>query len=143
MFAWMVSRTGRRTGDWKNVFDNNGLLFYLKVMRQIAPCIALALCAATMSARGQEVMADASRLQAASADRAATPKVQSILYSRARQRALVDGQMVSVGERIGGATVTRITETQVVLRRDGEAETLSLFPDVEKKLIGRNRERPR
>lgn len=62
---------------------------------------------------------------------AAGPQLQSILVSRApggRRIAVINGEMVWQGMKIGGATVERVGETEVVLRRGKTLETLKLFP---------------
>ena len=47
--------------------------------------------------------------------------------------AMISGQMVKVGDRVGEARVIKISETEVVLRNGKELETLKLFPGVEKR----------
>lgn len=61
----------------------------------------------------------------------AASRLQSILISGrdgGRRVAVVDGETVREGDRIGGAVVLRIRETEVVLRRGRETEVLKLFP---------------
>lgn len=59
----------------------------------------------------------------------AEPVVRSILYSIGRRLAIVDGRIVSVGDRVGEATVVEITPNTVVLRGGaGERRTLTLRP---------------
>lgn len=49
-----------------------------------------------------------------------------------RATALINGQWVGVGGRVGEARVTAIRDTEVVLRQpDGSRETLKLFPEIE------------
>ncbi|NNM81649.1 MAG: MSHA biogenesis protein MshK, partial [Burkholderiales bacterium] len=44
------------------------------------------------------------------------PVLQSILISRNRRAAIIDGRTVKVGEKVGDAVVERIGEGQVVLK---------------------------
>lgn len=58
--------------------------------------------------------------------------VQSVLIAPGRTVAVVDGQTVRVGSRIGDARVMRIDETGVMLSQNGKTEILVLFPDARK-----------
>jgi len=60
-------------------------------------------------------------------------RLQSTLLSHGRRLAIIDGQTVALGGKIGDATVVDITPTQVVLRRGSETEALQLLPGAEKK----------
>jgi len=60
----------------------------------------------------------------------AAPQLQSILVSRepgGRRVAVINGEMVRVGMKVGDAVVERVGETEVVLRRGKSRETLKLF----------------
>jgi MSHA biogenesis protein MshK len=46
--------------------------------------------------------------------------------------AVVDGEMVRVGGRLGDAVVVKIDEFGVVLRSSGRTETLRLLPDAKR-----------
>jgi MSHA biogenesis protein MshK len=59
-------------------------------------------------------------------------RLQSTLLSHGRRLAIIDGQTVALGEKIGDATVVDIAPTQVVLRRGSETEALLLLPAAEK-----------
>lgn len=59
--------------------------------------------------------------------------LQSVLISPGRKVAVISGETVQVGDRLGDARVTKITEGEVVLVRDGQAQTLKLFPGIEKR----------
>jgi len=63
---------------------------------------------------------------------AAAPVLQSVLISPTRRVAIINGQTVKQGDKIGDARVVRITEGTVVLRSDKEMQTLKLFPGIEK-----------
>lgn len=62
-------------------------------------------------------------------------RVQSVLISPTRRLAIIDGRMVSVGQRLGDATVVAIAESGVTLERLGERRTLKLHPGVDKKPV--------
>ena len=62
---------------------------------------------------------------------AARPQLQSVLISTrpgGRRLAVIDGQMVRVGSKVGDAVVTEIHDTAVVLRRGKSLETFKLYP---------------
>jgi hypothetical protein len=58
-----------------------------------------------------------------------------IKISPTRRSAIVDGQEVTVGSRVGEMRVVKITEGEVVLRGKDGTETLRLFADVEKRPV--------
>ena len=58
------------------------------------------------------------------------PRVESILIAPDRRLAVINGEQVTVGSRVGSGAVVRITDTEVVVRgADGE-QTLKLFPEL-------------
>lgn len=62
---------------------------------------------------------------------AARPQLQSVLISTqpgGRRLAVIDGQTVKVGSKVGDAVVTEIHDTAVVLRRGKSLETFKLYP---------------
>jgi MSHA biogenesis protein MshK len=63
---------------------------------------------------------------------AGASQLQAILISGGRKLAVIDGVTVALGGRVGDATVVRITETEVRLRRGEQVERLKLHPAVEK-----------
>ena len=56
------------------------------------------------------------------------PELQSVLISPTRRVAVIDGQTVALGEKIGESRVIRITEGEVVLRNGQGLQVLKLFP---------------
>lgn len=58
--------------------------------------------------------------------------LQSILIAPGRTFAVIDGETVRVGTRVGEARVVKIDETGVILSKNGKVETLKLFPFAEK-----------
>ncbi len=72
----------------------------------------------------------------ATAPVATGPVLQSVLISRGRKVAVISGQAVQVGDSVGDARVARISEGEAVLIRDGQSQTLKLFPGLEKRRTG-------
>lgn len=60
--------------------------------------------------------------------------LQSVFISPTRRAAIISGQTVKLGEKFNGATLVKITESEVVLRNGGELQTLKLFPGIGKRL---------
>jgi MSHA biogenesis protein MshK len=56
-----------------------------------------------------------------------------VLISPGRKLAVIDGRTVTLGERVGDATVVAIAPAQVILQRGGSYQTLKLHPGIEKK----------
>ncbi len=59
--------------------------------------------------------------------------LQSVLISPKRQRALISGQTIPLGGRIGDAKLIKITETHVVLQSAQGLQTLELTPGISKR----------
>ena len=62
---------------------------------------------------------------------AARPQLQSVLISTqpgGRRLAVIDGQVVKIGSKVGDAVVTDIRDTAVLLRRGKSVETFKLYP---------------
>jgi hypothetical protein len=55
-----------------------------------------------------------------------------VLISPGRRLAVINGQTVALGGRLGDATVTQITETGVVLKRGDLLENVPLLPGLVK-----------
>jgi hypothetical protein len=67
-------------------------------------------------------------------------QLQSILVSReagGRRVAVINGEVVRAGARIGDAVVVNVGETTVVVRRGHHRETLRLFPATAGKTAGK------
>jgi MSHA biogenesis protein MshK len=65
----------------------------------------------------------------AGAASAGAPQLQSILVARGpggRRVAVIDGNMVRIGDMVGGARVTGMTASSVQLQRGGKRETLKM-----------------
>lgn len=59
--------------------------------------------------------------------------LQSVLISPTLKAAIINGQMVKVGEMVGSARLVRVTESEAVLREGNEVQVLRMYPSVEKK----------
>lgn len=57
-----------------------------------------------------------------------------ILPKSGRPMAMIGGQMVTLGGRVGDARLIRLSETEAVLKGAGGTERLLLTPDAEKKI---------
>ncbi|CDG82758.1 putative uncharacterized domain protein [Janthinobacterium agaricidamnosum NBRC 102515 = DSM 9628] len=101
-----------------------------------ARCLFALLACVAGSAAAQSLVdptrpADAPPAGAAAAAAAAgpvLPQIQSLLVSDQRRVAVIDGQTVRIGDKVGAATVVNIGETTLVLRRGKKLETLRLYP---------------
>jgi MSHA biogenesis protein MshK len=70
-------------------------------------------------------------------------QLQSVLISQGRRRAIINGNMVALGDTVGEAKVVKITETEVVLQKGSETEVLKLYPAVDKQPAKRGSGKPR
>ena len=66
------------------------------------------------------------------------PVLQSVSLASGRRSAIISGQRVKAGSKIGEARVISINETEVVLKTGNSLQTLKLFPDVEKHSVVKN-----
>ncbi|HZX31580.1 MAG TPA: hypothetical protein VFF03_09530 [Rhodocyclaceae bacterium] len=62
-------------------------------------------------------------------------RLQSVLTKGDRPTAIISGQVVRVGEKVGEARLVRVTENEAVLRGPGGVERLFLVPEVSKKYV--------
>ena len=58
--------------------------------------------------------------------------LQSVLQSKDRRYAMISGKTYSVGQTVGGAKITAISEGEVTLRDANGKTVLKLYPDVKK-----------
>ena len=61
------------------------------------------------------------------------PQLQSLLIGPSGKYAIIDGQLVGVGDTFKDARVVAVTPAGVVLSSERGEQTLSLFPNVEKR----------
>jgi len=69
---------------------------------------------------------------------ASGPELQSVRISAHQRSAIISGQRVKVGDKLGDARIVMITENEVVLKGSSGLQTLKLFPDVGKRIILRS-----
>ena len=67
--------------------------------------------------------------------------LQSVLIAPDIRSAIISGELVQIGEKIGGQRLVRVSETEVVLLEGGVRHTLKLFPGLEKRATS-TRSRP-
>jgi len=60
------------------------------------------------------------------------PQLQSLLIGPSRKYAIIDGQLVGVGDAFRDGRVVAVTSAGVVLSSERGKETLSMFPNVQK-----------
>jgi MSHA biogenesis protein MshK len=80
---------------------------------------------------------NAPALSAEGTEAPAGNQLQSVLISAGRRIAVINGETVSVGGRVGDATVVKINPTEVTLRRGNELETIGMFSGIEIKGVRR------
>jgi hypothetical protein len=59
--------------------------------------------------------------------------LQSVIISEAGRAALISGELVPLGGRVGNARLVRVGEAEVDLLVGDERRTLALFPGVDKR----------
>ena len=103
-------------------------------------CLLLAAAAAAAPGAAQaQALSDPTRpalapqVGAAPAPAAQGPVLQSVLISPERRLAVIDGQTVALGGKVGSATLTSVSETEVTLKDETGTRRLRLFPGVEKR----------
>jgi len=105
-------------------------------MRRHAPVLAALICAATASTGAAQTLRDPTRPPAMSA-RGTAGKIeqsgwilQSVLISPERRYAIINGEVVRLGDLIAGAELVAVTEERVTLRTREGLRVVHLFPDV-------------
>jgi len=63
------------------------------------------------------------------------PHLQSLMIGPSRNYAIIDGQMVGVGDTFNDARVVKVTPSEVVLRSERGIQSLKLFSDVDKRPV--------
>jgi MSHA biogenesis protein MshK len=79
---------------------------------------------------------------AEAAEEGGTPasiRLQSVLISGRRKIAVINGETVSLGGKVGDATLVGVEATDVTLDRNGQRETVHMFSGIEKKPVRRSR----
>ena len=62
--------------------------------------------------------------------------LQSVMISPTQKTAIINGVVVKLGEKYGDAVLTRVAESEVVLRSGGVNRVLKLYPGVDKREAG-------
>lgn len=60
------------------------------------------------------------------------PLLQSVIVSRGRKLALIDGRTYTIGDKVGEAKLVVISASEVTLRESGVNKILRLTPDAQK-----------
>lgn len=66
-------------------------------------------------------------------------ELQSVLISRSRRVAIINGEMVALGGKVGDAKVTKISETEVELTYPDRKEVLKLLGGIARKPVRTSR----
>lgn len=66
------------------------------------------------------------------------PQLQSVRISAHHSSAIISGHQVGIGDQLGDARVTAISENDVTLRGPGGVQTLKLFPGIGKRSVVRS-----
>jgi len=101
----------------------------------LTTCLALPLAAQAQSladpTRPPSQLIDPAKGGLVQGDVPSNP-LQSIIRSGRTRKALINGELVKVGDAVGTAVVESIGDAEVVLKqKDGSKETLRLHPDVD------------
>ncbi len=67
--------------------------------------------------------------------------LQSVIISDTSRSAIISGEHVMLGGKVGPARLVKVSETAVVLLTGDSRRTLKLFPDVHKRAAGARMER--
>ena len=66
----------------------------------------------------------------------AEPVLQSVLLSSSRKLAVISGKTYNVGDKVGEATLLKVSEYEAVLRNsDSTLQTLNMYPAIMKKMV--------
>ena len=61
--------------------------------------------------------------------------LQSVMISPAGRAAIINGEMVKLGQKFGDAVLIRVAENEVVLKGGSGTQVLKMYPGVEKREI--------
>jgi MSHA biogenesis protein MshK len=68
--------------------------------------------------------------------------LQSVMISSSMRAAIISGEMVKLGGKIGNATLVKVGENEVVLKDGEDTLTLKMYPGVDKREIAPAPEKP-
>jgi MSHA biogenesis protein MshK len=103
------------------------------IVTRLIACLLLMCCTGNLQARelpDPTRPATAALGNGAGAGTAAAPEqLQSVLIGRSGRRvAIISGQMLRVGDKLGGAILIGISENSVLLKNGRKQHVLTLFP---------------
>ena len=107
-------------------------------MNQFAPIIAFFLAAAASGTVWAQVPNDPMRPPAAyvnggnGGSEAGGPVLQSVMISPTLKAAIINGEMVKLGGKLGNAKLVKVSESEVVLKSGDETQVLKMYPGVDK-----------
>ncbi len=108
----------------------------LAVFVLIALAAPVAACAQALRDPMRPADAPASRAQT---EAAAGPGVQIVITSPTRQLAVIDGNVVNVGGTARNGTLAAVSDSVVVVNKNGGRDVLLLNPNIDKKPAKRER----
>ena len=109
-------------------------------MRQFVFLVSCVLAQALAHAQGMsDPMQPPGAAVASSAPSPAKSGLQVVITSPGRSLALIDGVVVPLGAAVKDARLDSVSDSVVVLRRNGERSVLLMHPDIDKKPARRER----
>lgn len=110
-------------------------------MRPFAASLALvSLCALAQASAHAQALSDPMRppnARASGAQSGGTPPpgpgLQAVLTSPSRNLAVIDGVVVPLGSTVRSGTLSSVSDSVVVVRKNGAREVLLMHPDIDKK----------
>jgi MSHA biogenesis protein MshK len=123
-----MSEEERETGDMRQI-GILGVVFLSCVVAQ----------ASARAQAMQDPMRPADASSAASSAGTAAPALQAVITSPRRKLAIIDGNVVPLGASVRGSTLSGVSDSVVVLQKNGTRDVLLMHPDIEKKPARRKR----
>jgi MSHA biogenesis protein MshK len=77
--------------------------------------------------------ADAAGAAGSAAAAPSAPALQAVITSPGRKLAIIDGAVVPLGSAVRGSTLSGVSDSVVVLQKNGSRDVLLMHPDIEKK----------
>jgi MSHA biogenesis protein MshK len=101
-----------------------------------ALALALTLCVASVAAQMNDPTRPPASFGSSEPDAGGGIMLQSVLISPTHKAAIINGVLVPVGGKYGGAVLIEVSEKEAVLRSGGTRQVLKLHPGVDMKQIG-------
>lgn len=143
MVGDMMTIKQKAKGNKRQAWDKERQRFAARYLPIFSFCLfPFAFCFA-LPAAAADTLRDPTRppadlSQGNTAPVASGPELQSVRISAHQRSAIISGQRVKVGDKLGDARIVMITENEVVLKGSSGLQTLKLFPDVGKRIILRS-----